>query len=408
MPPPGSNKKKSKKGKDKKAKRDGGGSRGVGGGSAIDNLIESGNDHLAFERFEEGMRDLKRACSLAPENADAAEAYGMALAEFGDAAEAISTLKRAAQVRLPLPPRVPVPTAADRPEENRANAPPPLARADPRHSPHPSPLSPPSSSLTPQLRPNEGYEKFMYLGQLLDDGVAAATCTRQGLAIIEFQAAHGDADAEDRMCGACCALAEQLLATADDVEDVAEECDSLLRRASEADPSSAEPLQVMASLRSQQGRSEEALEALRQSIAQWRSRRGGRDVDPDAEDGEDMAEEHMGEYDVSFEFRFETAKLLLELDENTDEAIDVLEELLNERDDVVDVWHLLALANHGCCNFDKALELLNHAEQLNESQGGDEGVVADLMELRAAVTESKEKWNEEVGEDHRAGGEDSD
>lgn len=408
MPPPGSNKKKSKKGKDKKAKRDGGGSRGVGGGSAIDNLIESGNDHLAFERYEEGMRDLKRACSLAPENADAAEAYGMALAEFGDAAEAISTLKRAAQVRLPLPPRVPVPTAADRPEENRANAPSPLARADPRHSPHPSPLSPPSSPLTPQLRPNEGYEKFMYLGQLLDDGVAAATCTRQGLAIIEFQAAHGDADAEDRMCGACCALAEQLLATADDVEDVAEECDSLLRRASEADPSSAEPLQVMASLRSQQGRSEEALEALRQSIAQWRSRRGGRDVDPDAEEGEDMAEEHMGEYDVSFEFRFETAKLLLELDENTDEAIDVLEELLNERDDVVDVWHLLALANHGCCNFDKALELLSHAEQLNESQGGDEGVVADLMELRAAVTESKEKWNEEVGEDHRMGGEDSD
>lgn len=246
----------------------------------------------------------------------------------------------------------------------------------------------------------------MYLGQLLDDGVAAATCTRQGLAIIEFQAAHGDADAEDRMCGACCALVEQLLATADDVEDVAVECDSLLRRANEADPSSAEPLQVMASLRSQQGRSEEALEALRQSIAQWRSRRGGRDVNPDAEDGEDMAEEHMGEYDVSFEFRFETAKLLLELDENTDEAIDVLEELLNERDDVVDVWHLLALANHGCCNFDKALELLSHADQLNESQGGDEGVVADLMELRAAVTESKEKWNEEVGEDHRAGGED--
>ena len=31
-------------------------------------------------------------------------------------------------------------------------------------------------------------------------------------------------------------------------------------------------------------------------------------------------------------------------------------------------------------------------------------MVADLMELRAAVTESKEKWNEEVGEDHRWGG----
>ena len=62
--------------------------------------------------------------------------------------------------------------------------------------------------------------------------------------------------------------------------------------------------------------------------------------------------------EVSFEFRFECAKLLLELDEKTDAAINVLEELLEERDDVADVWHLLALANHGCCEFDRALELL--------------------------------------------------
>jgi hypothetical protein len=62
-----------------------------------------------------------------------------------------------------------------------------------------------------QLRPNEGFEKFMYLGQLLDDGVAAATCTRQGLALIEWQASQGDEDAEERMCGACCALVEQLM-----------------------------------------------------------------------------------------------------------------------------------------------------------------------------------------------------
>ena len=49
-------------------------------------------------------------------------------------------------------------------------------------------------------------------------------------------------------------------------------------------------------------------------------RRGG-----DVEEEEEEDNEFLGEYDVSFEFRFETAKLLLELDENTDEAIDVLE-----------------------------------------------------------------------------------
>ena len=348
MPPPGGSKK--KKGKRAKEKRGGGSSRGVGGGSGIDALIESGNEHLAFDRLEEGMADLKRACDLAPDDADAAEAYGMALAEFGDPVHATAALKRAAQ-----------------------------------------------------LRPNEGFEKFMYLGQLLDDAAAAATCTRQGLAIIEHQASLGDPDADERVCGACCALVEQLVAAADDVEDVADECDALLRRAAEADVHSAEPMQAMASLRSIQGRTEEALEALRQSVATWRSRRGGREVDPDADGNDDAADEFEGEYEVSFEFRFETAKLLLELDENTEEAVMVLEELLNERDDVVDVWHLLALANHGCCNFDRALELLDHADALNEKQGGDEHVAADLMELRSAVTESKEKWEEDVGADHKMG-----
>jgi len=104
-PGPGSSK---KKGKDKgdKPKKDknrnktndgggGGGAKGGGGGggggskgSSLDNLIESGNEHMAYERFEEGLSDLKRACQLAPGSADAAEAYGMALAEFGDPREA--------------------------------------------------------------------------------------------------------------------------------------------------------------------------------------------------------------------------------------------------------------------------------------------------------------------------------
>ena len=234
MPPPGSNKKKSKKGKDKKAKRDVGGSRGVGGGSAIDNLIESGNDHLAFERFEEGMRDLKRACSLAPENADAAEAYGMALAEFGDAAEAISTLKRAAQVRLPSP-RVPVPTAADRPEKNRADAPTGsrAARAD-------TPPPPPSSPPTPQLDPTKGTRSSCTSASSSTTAWRLRRAPARDSPSSSFKP-RTDADAEDRMCGACCALVEQLLATADDVEDVAEECDSLLRRAKRRTPPAPSP-----------------------------------------------------------------------------------------------------------------------------------------------------------------------
>ena len=96
-----------------------------------------------MDRVREGLADLRRACALVPDSADAWDAYGIALAEFGaDPEDAVKVLKRAAQ-----------------------------------------------------LSPDLGYEKFMYLGQLLDDGEAAATCTRRGLALIEYQAAHGDEDA---------------------------------------------------------------------------------------------------------------------------------------------------------------------------------------------------------------------
>ena len=291
MPPHGSAKKKKKGGRDGKdrGKRSGRGagprgadhSRGVGGGSSLENLIDSGNEHLAMDRVREGLADLRRACALVPDSADAWDAYGIALAEFGpNPDDAVKVLKRAAQ-----------------------------------------------------LSPDLGYEKFMYLGQLLDDGEAAAVCTRRGLALIEYQAAHGDEDASERMCGACCALAEQLMAIAEDVDDVADECDALLRRAAEADRASAEPLQVLASLRVLQGRNDEALEALRQSMAIWRGVRKSITAGDDentAGDDEDRATEFEGEYDVSFEFRFECAKLLLELDESTDAAMDVLEELLEE------------------------------------------------------------------------------
>ena len=74
-------------------------SRGVGGGSSLENLIDSGNEHLAMDRVREGLADLRRACALVPDSADAWDAYGIALAEFGpNPDDAVKVLKRAAQL----------------------------------------------------------------------------------------------------------------------------------------------------------------------------------------------------------------------------------------------------------------------------------------------------------------------
>lgn len=124
-------------------------------------------------------------------------------------------------------------------------------------------------------------------------------------------------------------------------------------QAADVAPNSPDPLQALASLRYEQGDVPEALTTLRQSISKWRAppRTGGaRDsmhADDDEDDDDDDEDMHgdgdraggAGGMDVdaapeastsqaakelpSYEFRFECAKLLIELDETTDLAVKV-------------------------------------------------------------------------------------
>lgn len=91
------------------------------------------------------------------------------------------------------------------------------------------------------------------------------------------------------------------------------------------DASSPEPLQVLASLRNEQGRAEEALEVVKRSVAMWLPPEGADDdMVPDVDQL------------PSFEFRFEAAKLLLDVDTATDTAIRILIHLMQENDTVID------------------------------------------------------------------------
>ena len=147
------------------------------------------------------------------------------------------------------------------------------------------------------------------------------------------------------LAGALCSLAEGLIGeAAPAVDTVAEEARALLGRASRLTPHSPEPLQVrrcvaallfaphaeccapvsqaLAGLLAEQGHADEALAVLHQSLALW--------LPP----AEEAAAEEREERDLdppSLEFRFDTAKLLLDLDHSTDTAVRVLEARAHRR-----------------------------------------------------------------------------
>lgn len=284
-----------------------------------------------------------------------------------------------------------------------------------------------------------------YLGQVLDseDRTAEAEKSmRRGVEILraeigEFQdhpelaGSGGDEAAEElaesrenlreALSSALCSLAELLMGAAADAADEAEddmdaaaalaaspalaECEQLLGEAQSLWPHSPEPLQALCSLRRLQSREEEALALLQQSLALWYRPEASEDKERNEVDNKGDPKEVGGDADVSgmdadiansqqpfvdlpsYEFRFETAKLLLELDENTETAAAVLEGLLEENDTVPDVWLLLAVAYRSGGELEAAAEAAALGAAMARKLGFscDHEVVAALSELESEL-----------------------
>jgi kinesin family protein 5 len=219
---------------------------------------------------------------------------------------------------------------------------------------------------------------------------AAAAAAKGG----EGAAAAAATEASAALAAGLCATAEAVLATAGPDAGGAE-VEALFGRAAQLDPSSPEPWQGLASLRVEQGRPGEARAALANATSKWlpnlrammAALRVDSDGDEEGEEGEDPAAAAQrvaaavaeiearggaggggGEpgpsstadvedgdddgaappYDPAplppFEVRFEAAKLLLELEDSTADAVVVCESLVAEADLSADAWYLLALA----------------------------------------------------------------
>lgn len=309
--------------------------------------FENAEMAFAMENYDQAAKSFRRALDMEPENLEFLEGYGSFLAETGQRDEAVAVLQRAVAAQ-----------------------------------------------------PDEGFEKYMYLGQLIEDPAEAEASVRKGVSILraymqqhaqEPAPAEGSEEAEERemekqhldatLASCLCSLAEALLHKAQAAGEgalagVEGEIESTLNEARGLAPNSPEPLQALASLRQQQGKDEDALQVLRQSMALWfkpAPEESEEEEEGAAEEGKKAAaggsgkkaaaaeaeQEDLGSSDSgsemefdsdddelpSYEFRFETAKLLLELDESVEAASQVLEGLLDENDQDPNVWLLLAM----CC-----------------------------------------------------------
>ena len=135
---------------------------------------------------------------------------------------------------------------------------------------------------------DDGFEKYMYLAQVLDSGAEAKECLEAGVAILERLLAtpsatrsgtHADAEAaahlRSQLAAALCALAEQVYCEDEELGADAEvaamlaECEALYARAAGVDAGSPEPLHGLANVRLQQGRRDEARALLERSLAIW-------------------------------------------------------------------------------------------------------------------------------------------
>ena len=288
---------------------------------------------------------------------------------------------------------------------------------------------------------------------------AAAASAPAAAAAAEALAALSAAHAS--LCSALCALAEARLSI-EGVEAAGDECEALLKKAEASNSASAaagaaaddarnysnssssssstpplppprrssEPTQILASLRLEQGRREEALAALRASAATWLPRavqaleQANNDDDGDDDEDDEDDEKNPNSKtttttdltalidDLSdlppYESRFEAAKLFLELDETTEAAVAICDSLLAERDDAPDVWYLLGLALYSGGDLDGAADAAGDgeaaleaaAEAAGRSGGGSKNAsdfavgdadAAAFRDLREAIDDARAK-----------------
>ncbi len=226
------------------------------------------------------------------------------------------------------------------------------------------------------VQPEEGHAKFLSLAQLFQ-GKEALQLYGAGIGVMRaaMEKKKGEEAGElaTELSNAHCACAELFMTDLCDESDAEEQCKANIASAEEADPANPEAKQTRARYLLIKSQFDDAKKAILESLSLWLPKYQA------------VLENKQGADPVEccpllYTTRLASAKILIEL-ELWDEAVQVLEGLLEEDDQVVDTWYLLGWLNRlraaaggeegydGNARFylKRALEV-NSAKQTDDSQ----------------------------------------
>lgn len=248
-----------------------------------------------------------------------------------------------------------------------------------------------------KLRPDEGFEKFAYLAQLLGNTEEALSFAKHGVELIRAELTRLDVNRDtNRMmelreyeASAQCAIAEIALSIIEESNDpaVANAMDTQVEHAvlaalaasEDGSMTEVEATLTLANLRLSQGRKGEAHTAMQRILNIMSDSLAQLD-----EEGNEEAIVHALESLPPMEIRIAIGKQLIEV-ELWNAAVNVLSSIMWECDFNVEVWYMLAVAYWKQGDIDEArnaLEMTRKALHNPEGYDGtlDEDMITKLFE----------------------------
>lgn len=218
-----------------------------------------------------------------------------------------------------------------------------------------------------------GSEKFLWLAQLSEEGGEDSVgWFERGAGILRRQVGamrEGGEEKRKKLAGALCGIVEVYMTDLSWDPSAETRCEKLISEALLVAPHCAEPLQTLASIRISQTRVAEAKKALSDSMAIWQG------LEP-----EDAAV-------PDFSTRISLARLSMEVGME-EEALGVVERLVQEDDGSVEAWYL-----GGWCLYLLGVKQRGKGEEGNvmeDVNGADEGKEEDDLYTQAMV--SSREW----------------